>query len=227
VANVKPFAPGYCEVKLQQTYGGATNIWNRMFFRFSGTMGVADALSIAQTATTKWTQYMAPLLNAHLNLIATSCTDLGSASGATNTDLTGGVGTVPITGFLPAKDCMVSHGYITRRYRGGKPRWYQSGFTQADLLDNQHWTSTALSNWETAITEWATDMGKYGSATVNMTGNYNLSFVNGYSWVPYTTSSGKENYRKDPVYRDSVQPDIISNWVTSPVVASQRKRGVN
>jgi len=225
--NVKPFAPGYCEIRYNQIYGGATNVTNRWFFKFTGAMDVTAAGAIAAKATTEWNAMMAPCVNTHLSLLSTKVTDLGSASGAVNEDLTGSAGTKPITDFLPATSCIVSHGFITRRYRGGKPRWYQAGLNQSDLFDNQHFTSAFVTQIETALANMIIALRTFTTGAVTMGDCYNLSFVKGYTWTEYTTSSGNTNYRKDMTYRSEVQPDMITNYVTSPVIATQRKRGVN
>jgi hypothetical protein len=225
--NVKPFAPGHFEVKFLQLYGGATNIWNRMFFAFSGTMQQADADAIASTATTAWANSVAPYVNAHLTLENVLVTDLGSATGVQGGHDAPQTGVIPIAGFLPAKDCVVAHGTINRRYRGGKPRWYQSGFVQADLQDNQTWNAATIGNVEAGMYELMDAIRKFTSTDVQVSDCVSISYVNGYSWVEYTTSSGKINYRKDPVYRATPVYDVISTWLVNPTVASQRKRGTN
>jgi hypothetical protein len=214
-------------VTFVQHYGIATNIYNRFFYSFTGSMNTANATSIATTAVQNWESAIASLLSTTYGLDKVIVTDLGSASGAQVEHPAGVFGSAAAADFLPASTCMCISGVIGRRYRGGKPRWYQTGHHQSSLQDNQTFTGTAVSTWEAAITELAA--GQEGLATTGGTvgNNINLSLVDGYQWVEYTTSSGKVNYRKDPIYRATAVEDQIIAWIPLPRVSSQRKRGVN
>jgi hypothetical protein len=95
------------------------------------------------------------------------------------------------------------------------------------LADDQHWTTTFVDSFENEWVKFAT--AKNGAVVGNVTVSqvYNLSFVQGHTWTEYQTASGQTNYRKDPIYRETVQPDPISEWTASPTIASQRRRSHN
>jgi len=227
VANVAPFAPGVMKVEYSQTLGGATNIINRMFYSFTGALASTGAANIASTVNGYWAASLSPHLTAHHSLISVKVTDLGSAQGAVGEVVGTAVGTIPIAGFLPAKDCVVNHATINRRYRGGKPRWYQSGFTQSNLVDNQHWDSTFIGTWEAAFNTFAKDLLSYSGGGVTITNIVNLSLVSGYTWHESTLPSGNVKWEKVPTYRAQALTDVVSDWVADSVVGSQRRRGTN
>jgi len=227
VVNVAPDAPGVLKVEYHQTLGAATNIINRMFYSFTGTLTPSGAGNIASTVNGYWAASLSPHLTAHHSLVNVKVTDLGSPQGAVGEVVGTAVGTIPIAGYLPAKDCVVNHATINRRYRGGKPRWYQSGFTQSNLMDNQHWDTTFIGTWEAAFNTFAKDLLSYSGGGVTMTNMVNLSLVEGYTWVQRTLPSGNVKWEKVPTYRPTAHTDIISDWVADVQVGSQRRRGTN
>lgn len=226
-SNVAPLAPGVVRVQFLQQYGNASNIMNRLFYSFTGSINQANATSIATAAAGGWQSGMAQGLSTTYELLTVTVTDLGSAAGANVEHPVALPGVVAAADFLPAATCMCISGLIGRRYRGGKPRWYQTGFHQTALQDNQTFTAGAISTWEAYMTTLAGSVEGVATTGGTVTNNVNLSLVDGYKWVPYETSSGNTNYRKDPVYRASPVIDQIEAWVPRPRVSSQRKRGVN
>jgi hypothetical protein len=225
--NVAPFAPQTLKLEFSQTIGPATNVQNRLFYSFSGTVATTDCAAIAQSAYTAFIAQMAPLLGQHWTLHGVTCTDLGASNGAVGDYLLLTPGSESGTYFVPAGTCMVLHAGINRRYRGGKPRWFQSGFTQPNLSDDQTWNTTFVGEVEAAFNTFVTGLKGHVTNGGQLTNNVNLSLVDGYQWTEYTTSSGKINYRKDPIYRAQAVTDIIQDWSASIKVGSQRRRNVN
>lgn len=226
-SNVAPLAPGVLRVQFLQQYGNATSIMNRLFYSFTGSINQANATAIATAAAVGWENGFQPLLSTTYELQSITVTDLGSAAGANVEHPVGVFGVMAAADYLPASTCMCISGLIGRRYRGGKPRWYQTGLHQTSLQDNQTFTSTAVSTFEAALTLLAAQVEGVATTGGTVGNNVNLSLVDGYKWVPYETSSGNTNYRKDPVYRTTPVVDQIEGWIPRPRVSSQRKRGVN
>lgn len=226
-SNVAPLAPGVLRVQFLQQYGNATTIMNRLFFAFTGSINQANATTIATAAANGWEIGMGQALSTTYELQTITVTDLGSAAGANVEHPVGLFGLTAAADFLPASTCMCMSGLIGRRYRGGKPRWYQTGFHQSSLQDNQTFTAAAVASWQSNITELAGSIEGVATTGGTVGNNVNLSLVDGYVWNEYTTSSGKVNYRKDPVYRTSPVVDQIEAWIPRARVSSQRKRGVN
>jgi hypothetical protein len=227
VANVAPVAPGVVRVTLIQNYGIATTIMNRFFYSFTGQMSITAATSLAEAVQGEWNAAMAPLLSTTYTVDTITVTDLSSDTGVQLEFPAGNSGILAAADFLPATVCMVLTGIISRRYRGGKPRWYQTGHHQASLQDNQTFTSGAVGSFQTAINNVAKSAIGVVTTGGTVTNNVNLSLVDGYQWTEYTTSSGKLNYRKDPIYRANAVTDVISSWQARPRTSTQRKRGVN
>lgn len=222
--NVKPFAPGVMEYKFGQTLGEDVNIFNRLFFTFTGTMGTTDAQSIALVGGTSWTNWMRPNITPGLILTSVTVTDLSSAAGVVGVQAENQPGTGQSTGALPANCCIMMRASPSRRYRGGKPRWYQSGTVDGMLADPQTWTTGTVAQWDTSFNGFIGELGGATSGTVALVHNVNLSYVEGHTWTPVTTAGGVTNYRRDPVYRAAVQTDLLSQWTTYGKVASQRRR---
>lgn len=227
MANVAPFAPNVLRVTFNQHYGIATTIMNRLFYTFTGTLNAQVALNLATGVAANWGSDIAPLLSTTYELDTITITDMGSATGLQYVHPAALPGTQPAADFLPASTCMCMTGTISRRYRGGKPRWYQTGMHQSSLQDNQTFTATAVGQWEAAMQALAASIKGTGTNGGTVTDNVNLSLVEGYTWTEYTTASGKVNYRKDPIYRTSALTDVIYPWVPLARVSNQRKRGVN
>lgn len=227
MSNIAPFAPGVVRIRFNANYGNATNIMNRLFFTFTGQLDQTSGSALANTAQAGWNSNMAPILSTTYILDSITVTDLGSATGTQIEHPVGLPGHLAAADFLPANTNMCITGLINRRYRGGKPRWYQCGLHQPDLLDNQTFTSTAVGNWEAAMQEMVIAIKGFATTGGTVTNNVNLSLVEGYTWTEYTTSSGKTNYRKDMVYRTSAVTDVINAWTPLIRVSTQRKRGVN
>jgi hypothetical protein len=227
VTNVAPLAPGVLKIQYVMQIGPATNVQNRWFFQFTGILDQVAASNLAGKAQSSWGTNIGPLVTQHTTLEQVIVTDLGSASGTQVVHIAGTAGTIPVTGFLPAQTCLMLTAQISRRYRGGKPRWYQSGLDQSQMQDDQNWTNTVVSNYETAFFNMNQDLAGFATNGGQVTHNINLSLVAGYSWTEYTTSSGKTNYRRDPVYRASPQEDVVISWIAAPRISNQRKRGVN
>jgi hypothetical protein len=227
VANVAPTPHNVLRVRFNAVYGNASNIMNRLFYTYTGVIDAPTATGIATTLNNSWTTHIAPLVSTTYILDTITVTDLGSNTGVQIDHPSGVAGSEPAADFLPATTCMLFVAQIGRRYRGGKPRWYQTGQHQASLQDNQTWNTTLLGNWETAFNALASAGKGLTTNGGTTTDNVNLSLVEGYTWTEYTTSSGNVNYRKDPTYRTEAVTDIISDWQGNPRVSNQRKRGVN
>lgn len=225
--NVAPAAPGVIKVQFQCNIGPTSNVINRLFYKFTGTIDSTYAQSLATAADQAWNTHISPYVTQHVVMQTVTVTDLIGPNGVVYELVSTSVGTITPTGFLPTTTCAMSAGVISRRYRGGKPRWYQSGFTQADLQDNQHWSQTFLTAYNAGFNSFASQLIGHATNGGTVTDNINLSLVDGYTWTEYTTASGKVNYRKDPIYRSAPVEDRISTWNVRPVIATQRRRSTN
>lgn len=227
MSNVPPLATNVVKVMFTANYGIASNIMNRLFYTFTGTIDIAAATNIATAMRNGWVTEMVPLLSTTYILDTVTVTDLGSDSGVQVVHPSGDAGSTAAADFLPAQTAMCFTAAIGRRYRGGKPRWYQAGLHQAHLQDNQNFTATAVGNFTAAfnlLAKYAVGEPVNGGTVTN---NVNLSLVDGYTWRETTTASGNTKWTKDPIYRAQAHTDPIIDWGANTRVSNQRKRGVN
>jgi hypothetical protein len=227
LANVAPFVPNVLKLTFNQHFGNATNIMNRLFFSFTGTLNEQTALNIATGAAAAWDSDFAPLLSTTYVLDTVVVTDMGSATGLQYTHPAALAGGLAAADYLPAQTSMCLTGVIQRRYRGGKPRWYQSGHHQTSLQDNQTFSALAIGQWEAAMVELIAAVKQATTVGGTITNNVSVSLVSGSTWTEYTTAGGKINYRQDPIYRTEALIDTVSIWSPLARVSNQRKRGKN
>jgi hypothetical protein len=222
--NIKPFAPGVYEMQFVQTYGEDTNVRNRLFFTFTGTMGQTEAGALASNGAAIWQSDLVSQLVSQLVLTEVTVTDLGSAGGSTGVFTTSHAGTGVVSNPLPASTCFMLHGSVNRRYRGGKPRWYQSGGLTTSLADEQTWTTAYVTAFNGAFHSFVSTLAGFATGAVVTTNNVNLSYVDGHTWTVITLPSGQVNYRRDPTYRTAPVEDVIQAWAGQPRIAHQRRR---
>jgi len=215
------------KLQLNQTYGGATNLVNRLFFSFSGNLDEASALSIATLASNNWSADLGAHLTSHLSLDSVEVLDMGSPTGNQVTVTAGHLGTLPSTDYSPALAVVNNVGSVARRYRGGKPRFSQSGFPASAMADNQHWNGTALSSWSSNFNGYVVAIVGHGTNGGQVISCVNLSLVQGYTWKEIPLSNGGIKYEKVPTYRTTPVTDQIQSWVAKSQIGSQRRRGVN
>ena len=130
-------------VDLHQTFDINTNVQNRLFFRFTGTMSSTDLATLCTTIRNAWNTNMAPVLTTGHTLTSVVATDLSSNTGAQQVNSTASVGTVADTK-LTTGAAMVIKFKIGIRYRGGHPRIYLAGLGIARLSNTNNWNWTAI-----------------------------------------------------------------------------------
>jgi hypothetical protein len=215
-----PNVPSTMKFLFQQTLGSDADVLNRLFFTYSGgPPASSDCLAFATDAATAWNSDLAPHLASNLTLTSVTVTDLASSSGQTATYPTSHVGQVASAG-IPAGSCMVVHGHIARRYRGGHQRWYQSGIPETYILNPQQWVAADVSNFATAFGAFSTAIAASSSGSTSGLSAVQVSYYNGSTQVLYP--SGR--YHTVPTKRATGVTDFVTGWTVNSNIASQRRR---
>jgi hypothetical protein len=141
--------------------------------------------------------------------------DMGSSGQWTGT-IDGGNG-----GTMIPNNCSINVEFdIARRYRGGKPRMFLPPASSGELTDQDHWSSTALGTFHTAISGFFTQVEALTIGAMGTLNHVNLSYYKGFTNV--TNSSGRT--RAAPKYRTVAMHDNVEGYAVKAVVGSQRRR---
>ena len=127
--------------------------------------------------------------------------DTAPVAEATGSNPGGAVGTP-----YPNNVALCVSGKITRRYRGGHPRFYWGGLLAGNQIDARHWGTTFISNQTTFFNTFINAVKAITSGT--MTG---VNFV-------------VVHYYKDKQLQSVPTTDSIQSWSIDSRIDSQRRR---
>jgi hypothetical protein len=194
------------KIQFAGTYG-ATKWVNVMHVKYTpGPPVQADMNSLANSLRTAWVTNLAPIMVSTVALSTVTLTDLSSLSGLVAANSAGGNGSVSPTTQLPANVAMVLSLKIARRYRGGHPRAYLPGMSQAN-------TSNANQFGAGFVTSSTTSANAF------------LTAVNALTFTSMTTIAlCAVSYFSGHVLRPIPQVDLISSVLVHNRVDSQRRR---
>lgn len=209
-------------VILTQLFGEDTNVQNRLYIAYQGSApSPAQLNSYAVTIAGFWNSNLAAQFQAGLTLKRVDLEDLTSALGNIGSTTVNFSGTdTGVT--LPGGMALVLQQKITRRYRGGHPRLYFAGISNAHLLTDQTWNSTYTAGFITAWNNFVTNVNANPPTGVGPTQFVNVSYFQGFTNV--TFPSGRT--RPVPSRRVTPLQDLIINYSVNPKVASQRRRNL-
>lgn len=172
----------------------------------------ADIDHFCATLHASWASFLLPECDPELTLRQVLGEDLSSTTGATGGHVASIVGSGP-SGHIPAvQNCLLIHHQVARHYRGGHPRTYVAGISQASLLTARQWTgaqTTAFTNDWVAI-QAAMDADSSGG--VSLVGQVSVSYFN------------KAITPTPPHVRPTPVVDLILGSTAESVVATQRRR---
>lgn len=207
---------------LRGLFGEDTDIINRWFMQYGGTAPTdTDLNNLAAAVLTEWAANMAAKVMAGYATQGVTIEDLTSSTAAVGLAVGTHAGTdTGVT--LGAATSAVIQLKIARRYRGGHPRQYIAGISNAHLTTDQKWDATfatALANafisWMNAIT---THIWSGGTSLTSVNVSYYEGFHN------FTFPSGRT--RPIPTLRGTPLVDGVFNWEVNPRPGSQRRRNL-
>lgn len=209
-------------IDLFETYLQDVHVRDRIYFQFAGAgPTTADLTTLGTTISAAWNTNMSPILSTAFTLSTIQLTDLTSNTGAQNVVTAARAGT-DATAVLSAGVAAVIRFKISRRYRGGHPRFYLCGIPQAKMAATGIWntsfTAALQSDWAAFITACEASPPTNIGAMTHVNVSYFAGFTN------KTFPSG----RTHPVstLRGTPMVDAINSYSINPNPASQRRRNV-
>lgn len=200
---------------------GKTGPGSRFFLSYTGGPPTATGLNnLAAALGTYTTADLESLMNTTVSLATTKCTDLSSSTGAIGTAAPGVTGTRTGSG-LPLNACVVIDYVISRRYRGGKPRGYWPFGVVADMVGNDTWSSTLITQVNSGFGSFMASVLAFTLATCTLQQHVNVSWYEGFT--NYTGSGGRAKVRNS-LRSGGPVVDNVSTHSTRTVVGSQRRR---
>lgn len=209
-------------VQFLSSVQGNVRVQDRMYFNFAGAgPTVADLNTLGLTIANAWGTNFSSLQTPSAILIGVLLTDLTSAVGA-QTQLTvskvgtGGAATIP-TG-----SAAVVKFKISRRYRGGHPRFYFPGVPQNQEGTGQSWLSTYTAALATAFQAFVTACELAPPANIGVMTHVNVGYFSGFT--NKTFPSGR--IHPVPTVRATPFQDVVIGYSVNPNFGSQRRRNL-
>lgn len=216
-----PNVANVLRIQFQQSMAADLDVLNRMYFSFTGSTTNAILTTAASTIATAWSTTVAPNLHTSNVLTAVHITDLTNLTAPAITEPTSQAGGVSGTS-TPAGVAMLVNFHIARRYRGGKPRWYQAGLPDSAKSTDQTWSSGAQSSYLSGLATLISDVLGSGTSGLTITAHVNVSYYEGFR--PVTYPSGR--VKNVPTLRATPVVDSVTGQNTNPNFASQRRRNL-
>lgn len=211
---------GVSKVEFRISDGASIDAGSRFFMQYSGAPpSGAQQNSNASGVATSWLATLGQWTHTTEALVEVIVTDLSSDTGAVGSWQGSSSGVLSAGSPLPASACALVNHQISRRYRGGKPRTYVRLGDTSMLQGTNKWTSTAITNVESAWEGFINDLkGLSGS---NWTNIVNISYLMG-PWTYPPNPSGRPIPRGTPR-----NPPLVDQIVSSTInvkIGSQRRR---
>lgn len=209
-------------LKLEILYSMSTDLStsNRLFFRYGGTPPTNQSLfDWINNNNGLWQTHIMPSTHPDTAVVGWRAQDLTSPTSAAAevvVQTAGSAGGVA----LPAGVAMLVNYTVQRRYRGGKPRTYVQTGTSLDVGDEQHWSATFRTNFETQWNQFIAAMMATPPAGTTLTSHVSVSYYQGFT----TTTGSTGRVRNVSTPRATPVIDVITTSKCDARFASQRRR---
>jgi len=214
-----PPVPKVIRIDLQQTAGANTNVRNRIFFQYSGAMSAADLTTILGTVNTAWGTNMKPNQNTGVTLTAITGTDLSTSSSPQVVTTVSQVGTAAGSGTGNGTAVVIKF-KINRRYRGGHPRFYQTGLVTTNVQNGDQITAASAAAFAASFAAFIAACELLPPAAVGTLTHVNVHYFAGFTNKPFP--SGR--IRPVPTLLVTPTVDTVVSYSTNLHLASQRRR---
>jgi hypothetical protein len=214
--------PDVLRITIGSKVGNDVDVINNVHFQCVSPLDVVTCEAIATAFAGAWGTHMAPLMHTSQELTSVTVTDLVSSTGAVY-ELAPALPGTDSGSPMPAETAMIVKFIVSRRYRGGHPKIFLSGFPDTGTTVPQLWpvplTTSVLAAWtEIVIATTAAIPPPSAGAPEQVSVSYYLGFTN------HLELSGR--YRAIPTPRATPFIDIITGYEINPKFASQRRRSL-
>lgn len=185
-----------------------------------GTPSPADMLYFCEGIVGAWNTYIVPFQANTVHTLACDGIDLSSDDGAGNTadvDFPGGSEDAAVANQIAG----IVKFDIARRYRGGKPKMYVPGLNLGLVLDDSHWTDTAVNDIGSAFTTMSGIIAEIATAGIALVTVVNVSRYQGFLAVENPVT---HRWRNIPAYRPSPLVDAVGGYTMDPLFGTQKRR---
>jgi hypothetical protein len=206
VGQPLPLVPLVVKLSYTFSYGSDATVMTHLYWQGgAGSPTTTDLTAFANLAKTSYETYGVASQTNQVTLRKIHAVYLGDTTGASVDVTTADTGSRS-GGPLAANVAVLVNLKIARRYRGGHPRIYLPWGSATDILDPQHWTSGALSQFQTSINSIVTQ----------------LQGFSGSSFATPTLCS--VSYYHNKALRTTPVVDSVSATPVSSTPGSQRRR---
>lgn len=214
-----PDVPAVIRADMQWQDAADINVSTRSFWAYSGGPPTSsDCIALAADLYTLVAAHNA-LWDTETFLSGVKVTDLSSSSGGVGEHAASTVGTISFA--FSAATCALINFVITRRYRGGKPRWYLPWGGGGSLTTKQEWTPTFISDVEAAVAAIRTGFIGSTSGSTAISNQSNVSYYSGFTAVENPIT---HRWRNVPNLRTTPVVSVIESFSMNGLVSSQRRR---
>lgn len=179
----------------------------------------ANCATLASDISSAWGTHIAPLVSSNNGLSEVDVLDIATDTGLSGQwtgSVAGGRSGTPL-----AVQCCVNVEFgIARRYRGGKPRWFQYAGVEGDQATGATWGSTFIGDVNTGVAAFFSALEALSVGSMGTLQHVNLSYYKGFTNI--ANSSGRE--RAVPTYRATALHDNVESYICKAVIGSQRRR---
>lgn len=207
-------------VRLDYTQSDGYDGGSRFYLGYSGSPPTpGNCTTLAGDVEAAWLAHLAALIHPAWALTEVDVLDITTDSGSSGQWTGSEDGSNSGTEFPSQVATNVEYN-IARRYRGGKPRMFLPGGTQADGLDAGHWSTDFIDAVNTGITAFFAELEGLSIGAIGTLTHVNLSYYQGFTNV--TNSSGRT--RAAPKYRTAALVDTVESYSCKATMGSQKRR---
>lgn len=214
-----PTVPAVIRADLQWQDAADINVTTRSFWEYSG--GPPTSTDCLALAVDLYALVAAQNANwdTETFLSGVKVTDLSSMSGGVGEHAASTVGTATFA--FSAATCVLVNFVITRRYRGGKPRWYLPWGGGGDLTTKQEWTPAFITAVTSAVSAIRTGFIGSTSGSTAVENQVNVSYYAGFTAVENPIT---HRWRNVPNLRATPDVNVINSYSVNGLCSSQRRR---
>lgn len=207
---------------MHHTVASNPNIIWRRYFRYSGAVSAADAITLANNAVNSWAGTIQGVTTTNCQLANAVVTDLASATGSQATSTVAAVTGTSAGTQGPEDVAFIMKNRILRRYRGGHSRVYLPS-PAMNLATAQTWLGTYITSVTSAYQNWLTNFTTLSvPAGVGTLTHVNVSYFSGFTVV---TNPITHRARNVPSLRGAGPTvDTVTGTVANPKIGTQRRR---
>jgi hypothetical protein len=193
---------------------------NRFYLSYSGSApSAANCATLASDISTAWGSNIKGLVIDSVSLVEIDVLDIATNSGLSG-NWTGTITGTNGSGPVPIQAAINVEFGISRRYRGGKPRWFLPPANNSEMNGLNRWTGGFISTVNTDVAAFFTAVEALSVGSMGTLQHVNLSYYKGFTNI--TNSSGRE--RAVPTYRTVALHDNVTSYIGKVEMGSQKRR---